>query len=153
MEANIHWILDLEDFALDMSYMDRRPSILQGWFYFLKSGGASKEHGLQSGSEGGVPGVGPSHGQMWSSSGPQRRMKPWLAINGNIIFWTKSRQLLVQYHLFRHHLHRLLKFVDSSKNCFCHQKKYLALKINMIFFSSQNPRLVYTIQFPIFALF
>ena len=33
-------------------------------------------------------------------------------------FW----QLLVQYHLLAHHLHRLLKYVDCSWHCFCQHK-------------------------------
>jgi len=47
-----------------MGYMDKRPSRMQGQACFLKPDGAGKKHGLHPGSEAGVPGVGPSLGQM-----------------------------------------------------------------------------------------
>ena len=37
--------------------MDKRPSRMQVQLYFLKSGRAGREHGLPSGSEGGMPGA------------------------------------------------------------------------------------------------
>jgi hypothetical protein len=43
-----------------MGYMDEWPSSMQGQFYFSKSSGVEKEHGLHAGSEGVVPRVGPS---------------------------------------------------------------------------------------------
>ena len=47
-----------------MGYMDKRPSRMQGQFYFSKSCGAGREHRLRPGSEGGVHGAGPSPRQM-----------------------------------------------------------------------------------------
>ena len=35
--------------------MNKWPSRIQGHFYFTELGGARKEHGFHSGSEGGVP--------------------------------------------------------------------------------------------------
>ena len=52
-----YWILDLEDGGLTMGYMDKRPSRMQGQFYFSKSCRADMEHGLHIGNEGGVPGT------------------------------------------------------------------------------------------------
>ena len=48
-------------------------SIMQGQFYFPKSGGAGKEHGLHLGIKGGVPGAGPNPRHLWSSPGPNSR--------------------------------------------------------------------------------
>jgi hypothetical protein len=39
--------------------MDKRPSRMQGQFYFSKSDGAEREHALHPGSEGRVPKAGP----------------------------------------------------------------------------------------------
>ena len=55
------------------------------------------------------------------------------------IFQTKFRQSLVQYQLLAHHLHPLLKYVDFSWNCFCHQslfdfENHRVFKMFMIFF-------------------
>jgi hypothetical protein len=44
--------------------MNKRPSRMQGQFYFSKLGKACKEHGLHTGNEGGVLGVGPSMGPL-----------------------------------------------------------------------------------------
>jgi hypothetical protein len=46
-----------------MCYMNKWPSRMQEQFYFSESGRVGKEHGLHSGSEGGVAGVGPTLGR------------------------------------------------------------------------------------------
>ena len=56
-----------------------------------------------------------------------------------IIFWTNSRQSLVQYHLLTRHLHCLLKYVDFSWFFFCHHDllgfvDQFVFEMSMIFF-------------------
>ena len=55
-----YWILDLEDEVHSIWVMDKRPLRMQGQFHFLKLGRAGMEHGLDLGSEEGVPEAGPS---------------------------------------------------------------------------------------------
>ena len=74
MEVNIYyvgfWILKIK--CTQYGYMNKWPSSLQGKFYFLKLGGAGREHGPHLGSEVGVLEAGPNLGHMLSSSGPPR---------------------------------------------------------------------------------
>ena len=54
MEVNIHTHIYIGFWTLNMGYMDKRVSRMQGQFYFSKSG---RVDDLHPGSEGGVPGA------------------------------------------------------------------------------------------------
>ena len=86
------YILDLGPWrwiAFNMGHMDKWPSRMQGQFYFSKSGGAGREHGLHPGSERGVPGAKSNPGQMWSSPGHGTIALIWCVSNT----WWFSRRI------------------------------------------------------------
>ena len=60
--------------ALNMDYMNKRPSRMQGQFSFLKSERVGREHGLHSGRAGGVPKADPTLGKCDLTRGLQKRI-------------------------------------------------------------------------------